>query len=109
MRILEMDFSKFHTAAEVHTFLKEKMDFPDYYGGNLDALFDLLSTASEEWTFQVAKSGKPFEEGLLSVFQAAAEENERIVVTVLRKDPPSPRVPGRRGKRGHKKPVDSRG
>lgn len=30
--------------ATLHAFLKEELDFPDYYGGNLSALADCLSS-----------------------------------------------------------------
>ena len=32
---------------ELHRVLAEQLEFPPYYGGNLDALYDLLSTAGE--------------------------------------------------------------
>lgn len=32
---------------QVHTYLSDRLNFPDYYGKNLDALYDLLSTYSQ--------------------------------------------------------------
>ena len=32
----------------LHQQLKDQLVFPDYYGKNLDALYDMLSTAQEE-------------------------------------------------------------
>ena len=38
-----IDGQDFSTEEEFHILIKEKMDFPDYYGKNLDALWDLLT------------------------------------------------------------------
>ena len=38
-----VDFSKVEHFIEIHEVLKRDLDFPDYYGGNLDALFDCLT------------------------------------------------------------------
>ncbi len=38
-----MDLQEIHSVKELHDFLQEQMDLPDYYGRNLDALYDLLS------------------------------------------------------------------
>ena len=32
---------------ELHGSIAQQLDFPDYYGGNLDALYDVLSTSAE--------------------------------------------------------------
>lgn len=43
-----VDFSKVTYYSEVHKILKEAFDFPDYYGENLDALWDCLTDISGE-------------------------------------------------------------
>ncbi|WP_052447547.1 barstar family protein [Clostridium polynesiense] len=35
---------EFHTVSELHKVLKTKFALPDYYGENLDALWDCLTT-----------------------------------------------------------------
>ena len=40
---LTVDLSGVKTAEELHEALKEAFEFPDYYGGNLDALHDCLT------------------------------------------------------------------
>lgn len=47
MNYLILDGLKMFTKEEAHRHLKEGFQFPDYYGANLDALYDLLSTRSE--------------------------------------------------------------
>ena len=39
----KVDFSEVKYYAEIHEVLKRDLDFPDYYGGHLDALFDCLT------------------------------------------------------------------
>ena len=39
----KVDFSEVKYYAEIHEVLKQDLDFPDYYGGHLDALFDCLT------------------------------------------------------------------
>jgi len=48
MERIELDFSQCYSKEEVHVYLKEKFGLPDYYGKNLDALFDVLGDISED-------------------------------------------------------------
>ena len=48
MKRIELDFSKCTDRSEVHAYLKEQFGFPDYYGNNLDALFDVLGDIAED-------------------------------------------------------------
>ena len=41
MRLIELDINKLNNGK--HQYLKEIFNLPDYYGMNLDALYDLLS------------------------------------------------------------------
>ena len=43
-QVYVFDGSKVYNLEEAHKQLAEILDFPSYYGRNLDALFDLLST-----------------------------------------------------------------
>lgn len=47
MRRVEVDLNKMQSIEEVHQYLKEQMDFAEYYGENLDALYDMLMELSE--------------------------------------------------------------
>ncbi|GAK79569.1 hypothetical protein B4073_2620 [Bacillus subtilis] len=38
-----IDGRDFENIEVLHDVLKDKLDFPDYYGGNLDALWDCLT------------------------------------------------------------------
>ena len=39
----KVDFSEVEHFIEIHEVLKRDLDFPDYYGGHLDALWDCLT------------------------------------------------------------------
>ena len=43
MNKIRIDLDAFETIKEFHLWLKEQCQFPDYYGCNLDALYDCLS------------------------------------------------------------------
>ncbi len=43
-----VDFSGVKYYSEIHEIIKEAFDFPDYYGKNLDALWDCLTDLSGE-------------------------------------------------------------
>ena len=42
MNMINLDFSNCNYISEIHKELKNKFNFPDYYGENLDALWDCL-------------------------------------------------------------------
>ena len=39
----KVDFSEVKQYGDIHKILRRDLEFPDYYGGNLDALWDCLS------------------------------------------------------------------
>ena len=45
-----LDFSEIKTVLELHQYLKESFDLPEYYGNNMDALWDCLSCCYDEST-----------------------------------------------------------
>lgn len=47
MKTIILDNSKFTSIEELHAELKFKFNLPDYYGNNLDALWDCLTTDIE--------------------------------------------------------------
>ena len=83
MRV-ELDCSLMTGRSETHDYLKEKLFFPGYYGKNLDALYDLLTSAGEAMTI-VLSNGKFVENNLggygsalLATIREAAEDNPNI-------------------------------
>lgn len=45
-----LDFSEVKTMLELHQYLKEVFSLPNYYGNNMDALWDCLSCCYNETT-----------------------------------------------------------
>ena len=84
MRKIVLDFTGIRNRDDLHQYLKERFGFPEYYGENLDALYDVLTEPMEETeiVFAEDRSGFPRGEEMRSylervrkVFEDAAEEN----------------------------------
>ena len=48
MKIVELDGSKMDSIQNTHIHLKESMELPEYYGENLDAMYDLMTGKQEK-------------------------------------------------------------
>lgn len=57
MKIVLIDANKMNNK-EFHAYFKKKLDFKDYLGNNLDAMYDVLSTVKEELTIYVYNYNK---------------------------------------------------
>ena len=84
IRTVALDAAKLSDRESMAAYMKEALELPDYFGGNLDALADLLSEVSLETVFEVPAdmiTGIP-EDGYaakaLRVLDAAAEENPHL-------------------------------
>ena len=65
-----------------HEYLQEMLELPDYYGKNLDALYDCL-TSFPEMEIVVFEQESPYWRRVKKVFLQAAIENEKIKVTFI--------------------------
>lgn len=74
---LKIDGAEFHSEEELHSLLAEGLQFPDYYGKNLDALWDCLSgwiddPTSIVWTnFSVSRQRLSNAEAIVSLMREA--------------------------------------
>ena len=69
---------------KAHTYLAEELDFPNYYGRNLDALYDCLTDLRDvRIKLDLNGSDNEYLERILQVFEDAAEENEGINVYII--------------------------
>lgn len=85
MRKIILDFDGMETREEVQEYLAEKFEFPDYYGRNLDALFDCLTDISEDTCVGFFDSGEfnpvsGYLKRVARVMSDAEEANPRFCV-----------------------------
>ena len=86
MKEIRLDITPFADKSALHVYLKEALDFPFYYGANLDALYDELSSATEPLSiilrYPASPSGKMVDylPRLLAVFQDSARENYYLTI-----------------------------
>lgn len=76
MRIV-LDALRLQSKEEAHKYLREALDFPEYYGGNLDALHECLTELDGvviEFVNADKVSGGYFGK-VMNVFTDSAEEN----------------------------------
>ena len=65
----------------LHRQLKDQLAFPDYYGNNRDALYDILSTAQEPFEIELINREElignlgGYADALLATLQDAAANN----------------------------------
>lgn len=91
MEEIFLDCNKMTSKSEAHKYIKEMLKFPYYYGENLDALWDLLSTKSKMISIfllheeRLHKNLGDYGKQLIGVFKEAADENANIKLTVMKK------------------------
>ncbi len=88
MEKITLDLTALHSPEDLHAYLKEELDLPDYYGENLDALYDVLTARSEPLEISVAEEVQEEEylgdygTQLLCLLQDAAAVNDTLTVTI---------------------------
>ena len=79
-----LDALRLQRKDEAHKYLREALNFPDYYGGNLDALHDCLTELDDvlvEFVNADKVSGGYFAR-VMEVFTDSAEENHGLKILV---------------------------
>ena len=81
-----LDLSEVTSKSELHEKVKNFFGFPDYYGGNLDALYDCLTDISEETNVTIIlperwpKENDEYIRGVIKVFDDAASDNRNLMI-----------------------------
>jgi ribonuclease inhibitor len=88
MKEINLNGHKMLDKTSTHSYLKEKLMLPDYYGENLDALWDCLSTDFSQKKIIISNAVAIIEnlgsygQSLIELFQEVASENECIEVVI---------------------------
>ena len=84
MKQIILDGNILADAAQAHDYLKEMLEFPEYYGKNLDALHDCLTDLEDvEITITSPDEDGAIFQRMLRVFKAADRENETLYLNIL--------------------------
>ena len=82
MKSIELYGGDFSSRGEIHEYLADTLEFPSYYGRNLDALHDCLTDLAEDAELTVYDgdaiceyAGETWYEGFCRALTDAAEEN----------------------------------
>ena len=84
MREIVLNLTPFEEKISLHSYLKETLDFPFYYGANLDALHDELASEVLPTRITVQYPAHPsgqmesYLSRLLRVFRDTAQENYHL-------------------------------
>ena len=78
---ITLKLDKFSKKEELHSYLKKKMKFPDYYGENLDALFDCLTDISTDTAVDIKyDADNELQRAVLAVFSDAVSQNTHLAI-----------------------------
>ena len=87
MREIVLNLTPFEEKISLHSYLKEALDFPFYYGANLDALHDELTSETNATRIIVQYPANPkgkmvdYLPRLLKVFRDAANQNYHLEIS----------------------------
>jgi ribonuclease inhibitor len=89
MRIVNIDTTSCSTPDQLHEVLRQQLDFPAYYGKNLDALWDCLTgwvqmPLTVEWCgiAEARQTIGDYVDKVLETFQQAEQEVEGFKIIV---------------------------
>ncbi|MBE6038131.1 MAG: ribonuclease inhibitor [Anaerofustis stercorihominis] len=80
MKLRIIDCKKFTDKNSAHEEIMQAMEFPGYYGKNLDALWDMLTEITDDTLILLVNSSYAAEdtENIIHLFREAEEENPRL-------------------------------
>ena len=81
MKIVILDAKKMLEKEKMHEYLAKKFDLPEYYGRNLDALFDCLCEINEPTLIKLKNENaldSVIKESLTQLFCDVCNENELV-------------------------------
>lgn len=88
MRIITLDIEKMRSLPMLHKYLHTALALPEYYGANLDALYDCLTEIAEPTELVVPQKVADeaylgwYGQQFLQVLQDAAAANDALTITL---------------------------
>ncbi len=88
-RKFEIDLSMVTTKEELHEQIRNTLPCPSYYGNNLDALYDVMTSQSEGWeidfvnVFHMEQVLPRYLGALEELCSEAQEENEYLKINFI--------------------------
>ena len=92
MIIVMLDGKKMINKISTHKYIRRILKTPEYYGENLDALWDVLGTCDRKIEINLINTEDLIEnlgdygESLINVFQDAENENENIILKLYERN-----------------------
>lgn len=87
MRCIRLDCAWMGDREAVHDYLAQALEFPSWYGRNLDALYDLLTGWMEPTRLELkhlpALTAYPYGEKVLETLQDAAANTPGLEIIIL--------------------------
>ena len=80
--MMNIDCTGVENAQQMHILLAKSLEFPDYYGHNLDALFDCLTDIRRPTTIRLAGFSRlgDWKQGFINVFENCSLENPHVEI-----------------------------
>ena len=88
MNIIVLDGRKMTDRESTHLYLQKKLNLPDYYGKNLDALYDCLTETGTpvqiivSYVEEMQGNLRRYADSLLNTLEAASEKNPKVSVII---------------------------
>ncbi len=83
MKEIIVDLNALDTKEKIHDYFSSVLETPDWYGRNLDALYDELTSITEPMIIRIQSLGENIPvcaKGLLDVLRDAASENHNLII-----------------------------
>lgn len=80
MEKILLDFRQMQEPRQMQEYMEKRFQFPEYYGGNLDALYDMLTDITEETCVEIIGISHPYYDKIRRVFCDAEENNPYLSV-----------------------------
>lgn len=89
MKEIILDGKEMNSKIAAYEYISKQMDFPKYFGNNLDALYDVLSVWSEKTNITIINCNYFYEAlgeyalRIIDVFREVEDENPEILFKIL--------------------------